>query len=526
MSRTTNEQGRESRWAAEILRSMDGRRAATAFRDAAGEPVRTHGESYDRAVALATAMTGLGIGPGDRVALVVESTAAAVEAYLAVNLSGATAVQVNDRLQVAEVAEVLTLARPRAVIHTAGHGPRLEECFAGAGVEVISIGGPIGGTRLDVDSLDIVARPALPYVAVDPDAASIVGFTSGTTGRPKGVVHTHENLGRIIRHMPVHDGIRWGSRCAFTGTLAFASAIWGVVLPHLYVGGELSMMAGLPAESWVTRMIAERSTFTYVPTPLFGAFADAVRARPEVLEHLEVVLHSGSAATPEAVASLVDAVGGRLVETYGMTETGAPVTTTVPDDWAPWSGAEDICASAGRALPLVRIAVLDEGGTPVSAGDVGEIVVESPFLFAGYLDDEEQTAAALRDGRLHTGDLGRVDEEGYLYVVGRSKDMIVSGGMNVYPAEVERVLAQHEAVAEVAVFGVGDERWGETVAAAVVAVPGADLEADELIVFARERLAGYKKPTTVHVLDALPRNTNLKVRKDVLRRRFDPAAEG
>jgi len=200
-----------------------------------------------------------------------------------------------------------------------------------------------------------------------------------------------------------------------------------------------------------------------------------------------------------------------------MTETGAPVTATVPDDWRTGAGADDPYSSAGRPVSIARVLILDEQGAELPPGEVGEVVVESETLFAGYLDDPAQTADALRDGRLHTGDLGSLDAAGHLYIRGRAKDMIVSGGMNVYPAEVERVLA----TADVAVFGVADERWGETVAAAVVAAPGASIDVDALAGYARERLAGYKKPTRIRIVDELPRNASLKVRKDVLRREFE-----
>lgn len=522
MTSTVPPSQRDHRWAAEIVRSMSRRRQDVAFRD--GRGVRTHGESRDRAVALARALLGRGVGPRDLVALVVESNAEGVEAYLAVNLVGATAVQVNDRLQVGEIEEVLEIVQPRAVVHGAAHGPRLESLLSGRGIDVVSIGGAVGPTTIDVDALPVVVGAEVPWVPVDGEAPSIIGFTSGTTGRPKGVVHSHANIGAIVRHMPGHDGFRWGSRCAMTGTMAFAAAIWGIVLPHLYVGGQISWMAGLPADQWVDRMIRERSTFTYVPTPLFTDLAEAAAARPEVLGPLDAVLHSGSAATREAVERLVEVVGSRFTETYGMTETGAPVTTTVPDDWQPWSRADDVLASAGRTIPLVRVSAVDEQGAELPPGEVGDLVVDSPFLFDGYWEDPAETTAALRDGLLLTGDRGRLDEAGFLYVSGRSKDMIVSGGMNVYPADVERVLALAPGVREAAVFGVSHERWGEAVAAAVVAWPGERVDVGLVQAFARERLAGYKKPTVVHVVDELPRNVNLKVRKDVLRDRFDPSA--
>ncbi len=506
-------------WAVPVVQAMRRAGTATAFRGHGVE--RSHAESRLRAVRFAHALRARGIGPGSRVALVVEDRADSVEAYLGVGLAGATAVQVNDRLATPEIGEVLDLAKVDAVVHTAGHAERLEPLLTGSGLTVVSIGTRITATNLEYDDAVGSGSASIPDVTVAADAPGIVGFTSGTTGRPKGVVHTHENLTRIIRHMPVHDGLRWGSRCGFTGTLAFAAGIWGVVLPHLWLAGEISFMAGVDPESWVRRMIAERTTFTYAPTPLIPAFAAQVRRRPEVLTHLDGVLHSGSLASREDVADLIDAIGPRYVETYGMTETGAPVTATVPADWRPGSDADDAFSSAGRAVSIAEITIEGRDGGALPAGEVGEIVVASDTLFAGYLDDPAQTAAAVPDGRLRTGDLGSLDPAGYLYVRGRAKDMIVSGGMNVYPAEVERVLAQHGDVAEVAVFATTHPRWGETVTAAVVARPGRTLDVEDVSRLARERLAGYKKPTAIHVVDELPRNASLKVRKEVLRARFE-----
>lgn len=506
-------------WATPVVAAMGRVPTATAF--CGHGVVRAHGESRERAVRLAHALRSRGIGPGDRVALVVEDRADSVEAYLGVGLTGATAVQVNDRLQVPEIAEILSLAAPRLVVHTQGHGDRLADLLRGSGSDVLSIGGRTAATTMSYEDVVAHGSTTAPRVEVGAATPGIVGFTSGTTGLPKGVVHSHANIARIVRHMPAHDGLRWGSRCAFTGTLAFAAGIWGVVLPHLYVGGELSWMAGGAPDEWVDRMVAERTGFTYAPTPLMTAFAASVRSRPEVLEHLDGVLHSGSSAPPEAVADLVDAIGHRYVETYGMTETGAPVTATVPDDWRPGSTARDPFASAGRPTAISSITIEGPDGSALAPGEVGEIVVETETLFSGYLDAPDQTAEVMSGGRLRTGDLGTLDEGGHLYVSGRAKDMIVTGGMNVYPAEVERVLAMAEGVAEVAVFGVADARWGETVTAAVVARPGEHLDVEAVTGFARERLAGYKKPTAIHVVDELPRNASLKVRKDDLRRRFE-----
>ncbi|TQS41921.1 class I adenylate-forming enzyme family protein [Cryptosporangium phraense] len=503
----------DSSWAHLVVASMERRRSDVAFRGHG--VVRTHGESRDRAVRFAHALTARGVGPGSRVALVVEDRADAVEAYLGVGLTGATAVHVNDRLAGPEIAGILDRADASVVCATAGHLERVADLLRGSGTPLIALGLP--------SSEDLAASGStmVPDALAEPDRPGIVGFTSGTTGTPKGVVHTHRNLARIVRHMPAHDGLRWGSRCGFTGTLAFVAGVWGVVLPHLYVGGEISFLAGLDPERWVDAMIRERTNFTYAPTPLMRAFAAEVRRRPAVLEQLDGVLHSGSLADRDTVADLVDAIGPRYVETYGMTETGAPVTATVPDDWRPGSGADDPYASAGRPVPIASVTVVGRDGASVPSGETGEIVVRSETLFEGYLGDPGATAEALPDGALRTGDLGALDDAGYLYVRGRLKDMIVTGGMNVYPAEVEQVLALGDGVAEVAVFGVSHPRWGETVTAAVVPRPGAVVDPSALETLVRSRLASYKKPTAIHVVESLPRTASLKVQKDELRKRFD-----
>ena len=301
--------------------------------------------------------------------------------------------------------------------------------------------------------------------------------------------------------------------------ISFVSGIWGVLLPHLFLGGELSFMAGLPPDEWFDRMVAEGSQFTYLPTPLAGAFVEQVRRQPRVLETLRVAMHSGSAMPAATMRSVVEAVGGRFGEAYGMTETGAPVTRTEDADWTSRCEADDVYASTGRPVHIAELAVLGPSGEHLAAGETGEIAVRSDTQFAGYYKRPDLTAQTLVDGWLRTGDIGRLDDAGYLYVTDRAKDMIVSGGMNVFPAEVESALADLPGLAEIAVFGVPDERWGETVVAvAVSSDPG--LDADAVITAARQRLASYKKPTQVRFTDALPRTASLKVDKPELRRRW------
>ncbi|MEO5874965.1 MAG: AMP-binding protein [Streptosporangiaceae bacterium] len=257
-----------------------------------------------------------------------------------------------------------------------------------------------------------------------------------------------------------------------------------------------------------------------MPTPLTTGFIEAVRRRPEVLRTLGGVLHSASAMPPDLARELAGVIGGRYLETWGMTETGAPVTATAPTDWDPDCAADDVYASVGRPAPIASVRVLDSAGRPLPAGRTGELAVESDTLFAGYHRRPDLTAE-VRDGRwFRTGDLGRLDEAGYVYLTGRLKEMIITGGRNVYPAEVDQVVRELPGVADAAAFGLPDPRWGETVALAVVPRPGHTLDPAAVTAFVAGRLASYKKPRRVFLVDALPRNAALKVQRHLLRERL------
>lgn len=482
--------------------------------------VRTHRELLSNASRFANALAGQGIRPGEHVALMVSDRVEAVEAYLGCFLGGYPAVHVNDRLAPREVDAVLAGADARVFVYTGNLAEKVAGLDAPADSRLVTaVGDRADSAHTDWAGLLAAADPRRPDVPRAPDDLAIIGFTSGTTGTPKGVVHTQRTMLRILRHMPVHFDMRPRSRCAFTGTLSFVAGIWGVLLPHLYLGGEVSFMAGLDPAEWCARMVAEGSTFTYIPTPLASAFAAEIARQPRVLDTLRVAMHSGSAMPPTAVHQVVEAVGTRYAEAYGLTESGAPVTRTEDADWRPGGGADDIFASAGRPVHLAEIAILGPDGAALAAGGTGEIAVRSETQFAGYYRRPDLTAETLVDGWLRTGDVGHLDTAGFLYVTDRAKDMIVSGGMNVFPAEVEAALAGLPGLAELAVFGVPDERWGETVVAVAVA---ADPSLDEaaVIAAARARLASYKKPTRVRFVRALPRTASLKVDKPLLRRQW------
>ena len=482
--------------------------------------VRTHRQLLENAARFANALAAAGLRPGDHVALMVADRVESVEAYVGCLVGGFPAVHVNDRWTGREVEAVIADADARAFLYTGDVAPKLVGLGAVDDVGVVvAVGERADGRHRDWATLLESSSTSLPHVERASDDLTIVGYTSGTTGTPKGVMHTEYSMLRILQHMPIHFDIRPRSRCAMTGTLSFVAGIWGVVLPHLYLGGEVSFMAGLPVDEWCARMVEEGSNFTYVPTPLASAFAEELERRPEVLDTLRTAMHSGSQMPAPVVRRVVEATRGRFATAYGMTETGSSVTRTESGDWLPGCEALDVWASSGRAAHIMDITVVGSDGTALPPGESGEITISSDTMFAGYYKRPDLTADAVVDGRLRTGDIGRLDEAGYLYVTDRLKDMVVSGGMNVFPAEVEAALVDVPGLAEIAVFGIPDEKWGETVVAVAVRSDPA-LGEDAVIAAARERIASYKKPTSVRFVDALPRTASLKIDKPELRRRW------
>ena len=482
---------------------------------------RTYAELLDRGARFANALRGKGLEPGSHVAAMLEDVVDAFIVYVGCSLGGFPVVHVSDRLAAPEVTAILSDSRAKAFVHTAG----VSETVARVGgledlAAVVVIGTAELPGELSFDDLVAASSPAVPEQTRGPDDLAIIGYTSGTTGFPKGVMGTHRSVVRCVTMIPAVYRISMYGRCAFTGTLSFVSGIWGVILPHLYMGGTVNFLGRYTPETWVDHMVADRSTFTYAPSPLVPGLVEEVRRRPEVLDSLRVVLHSASALPRSHTEQLVDTIGDRFLEVWGMTESLAPLTATTAEDWH-HSDAADMYGSVGRPLPSASVWVADKEGNRLASGVTGELVAEADTLSAGYYGNPAATAEVFVDGTYRTGDLGSVDDAGYVYITGRSKDMIISGGMNVFPAEVEGVLATHPDVLEATVFGVNDARWGEAVTAAIVRRPGSELSEEEVTAYVRANLAAYKKPTRVHFLDELPRNASLKVQKHLLRARFE-----
>jgi fatty-acyl-CoA synthase len=338
----------------------------------------------------------------------------------------------------------------------------------------------------------------------------VIIYTSGTTGVPKGAVLTHDNmLWNAINVAIAGPGLGGTDTTIAAAPLFHIGALGLSALPLVYAGGTVVVVPSFDPAAFVDLMAREGVTTQFL-VPAMWAALTRLPALPE-LPALRFVI-SGGAPCPVTVIEHFTALGWAFTEGFGMTELSPAALFLDVADVLTHAG------SVGRPFMHVDARLVDETGADVGVGEVGELVLRGPTVFAGYWNRPEATAEVLRDGWFHSGDLGVSDAEGFVTLVDRKKDMIITGGENVYPVEVEQVLHRHPAIADVAVVGVGDEQWGETVLAVVVAQ--GSLDPEEVIAFARERVAHFKAPRRVEVVDELPRNATGKLLKRVLRERF------
>lgn len=479
---------------------------------------RTYRQLLERGSRLANGLAGLGLKPGDHVAALLEDTVTAFEVYFGCALGGFPLVHVNDRLVSREIDFILEDSESTVLIHTDGRTPVIDELASLSSMKtVITIGDNLSKGSLNYEKLLEKSSSITPPDTRKPEDLAILGYTSGTTGFPKGSMSSHRAVVGCIKLIPFAYRLPMYGRCAFTGTLSFVSGIWGVILPHLYTGGTVSFLAPYTVETWVDHMINNKSTFTYAPSPLVPGFIEEVGRRRDALTHLETVLHSASPLPPAHAQALVELIGERYVEVWGMTETVAPLTVTAREDWRGVTRADDIFSSVGRPLMTASIRVVDSQRQPVAPGETGELVVSADTMFSGYYNRPDKTSEVLVNGEYFTGDIGRIDAAGYIYVTDRATDMIITGGMNVYPAEVEAYLAQLTQIAEVAVVGTPDAKWGETVTAVVVLKNGQTISQEDILRHVKTGLASYKKPTQIVFAESLPRNAGMKVQKHILK---------
>ena len=459
-------------------------------------------------------LRALGVAPGDRVALFAGNWPGYLEALFAVWHAGAVVVPLSSRLHPREAAELLGAAGARACFATPELADGLAAC-AGAAVPMIVAG--------EAEDRALLAAEPIAPVARDPGDDAWIFFTSGTTGRAKGARLTHGNLlAMTAAYYADVEPVSPRDAIIHVASLSHASGLFA--LPFVARGGPQVVpdSGGFdPGELLALVTRSERSTF-FVPPTALRRLCRAPQLGETPVDRLGTVLVGAAPVRPDDLRSGVAALGPRLWNGYGQGET--PLTATAmsaPAIAAAIRAADDErLGSVGVARFATRVRVVGEDDRPLPDGEVGEVVVDGPTVMAGYLDLPDASREALRGGWLHTGDLGRFGPGGHLTLVDRARDVVITGGYNVYPREVEDVLLAQPGVADAAIVGVPDPEWGERVVGYVVAEPGGAIDPEALDRRCLEAIARHKRPKEYVVVDELPRNPSGKVLKGALRERY------
>ena len=476
-----------------------------------GDRVHSFAEIEELTAQVVAALFAAGVRKGDRIAWIGKNSDLYFLLFFGAARAGIVMAPIGWRLSPAEWAFILGDTQAKLV-------------FAGPGFEGLAdqLAGKLEEAPPIVEAAEawamIRAAERLPFEPSGPDEAVLQLYTSGTTGHPKGAVLSNRNLFALRRHTSALDlpHMRWDDDeavlvampCAHIGgtglgITALAAGLPGVILPEFNPDGVFDAVE----QYGVTR-------FFIVPAALQILLQHPRCARVD-FSRIKYIFYGAAPIPLDLLRQCIRMFGAQFIQTYGMTETTGTICVLLPEDHD--AQGNERMRSAGRPLPGVEIRILGPDGEEMAVGEVGEVVTRSPNNMLGYWKLPDATAKTMTaDGWIHTGDAGYLDADGYVFIHDRMKDMIISGGENVYPAEVESAIFGHPAVQEVAVIGIPDAKWGEAVKAVVVPKPGMTIDADDIIAWARGRIAAFKAPRSVDVIDALPRNASGKIlRKDL-----------
>ena len=482
-----------------------------------GDRVQTWQESYARSCQVAQALKAVGVGNQDRVAFLDKNSIEHFEVFYGCALLNAVSVDINFRLAGPEVAFIVNDSRAMVFVVNAEFVPVLD-VIVGELTHVKKI--LVIGEHAKHESYE---KWVNRYQPIDPGVQAKSGdvafqlYSSGTTGRPKGVMLTNENFFGIL---PTSRDL-W---------MMNVNAINLIAMPLFHIGGSGWAMAGQwnGCKSIIVREATDvgalvkligqhRITHAFM-VPALLAFTLMV---PDIdkadFSSLKLIAYGASPISEQVLAASLKTFKCNFVQVYGLTETTGVVTMLTHEDHDVDGPKKHLLRSCGKPSMGIELKIVNEAGKQLPAGEVGEIIIRSKQVMKGYWNMPEETARSIRNGWFYTGDAGYTDKAGYVYIHDRVKDMIVSGGENIYPAEVENAMMKHPAVADVAVIGIPDDRWGEVPLAIVVRKPGVEVTEDDIVAFGRTQLAGFKTPKKVAWADALPRNPSGKILKKDLR---------
>jgi acyl-CoA synthetase (AMP-forming)/AMP-acid ligase II len=472
----------------------------------------TYRDWWARVARAGNLLCSLGLGPGDKIATVAANSLELLEIYWAVPTIGAVLVPLSPLLLPAGLASLIRGSDARCVIADASMRPVLDAIRGELPPQVLLIGAPAergAGDFADYRAQSAAQSDRLQPAACGPDDLFNIMFTSGTTGQPKGIMHTHFVRAMYATLMGAAFRMTPESRTLHAGAIVFNGA-FVTLMPTFHLGATYILRRQFDAARAIETIERERVTHTMMVPAQIVALLGSPAFDPQRLQSLECIVSLGAPLLQHDKDALNAALPGRLYELYGLTE--GFVTILDREDARRKSG------SVGVPPPFFRVKVVRDDGSECAPGEVGEIAGTGPIQMTGYYRRPDLTAETVRDGWIHSGDMGYLDQEGFLHLVDRKKDMIDSGGVKVYPRDVEEVIAQHPAVQEVAVFGVPHDRWGETPVAAVILRTGVTVTASELRDWINERVgARYQRVSEVVLMKEFPRSAAGKTLKRELR---------
>jgi long-chain acyl-CoA synthetase len=474
----------------------------------------------ERSVSLGTALLSLGLTPGDRVAFLDHNSFEYVEFHLGVPLAGLIAVPLNFRLSGRELKAIINYASCKALLYRSAFAPVLEEIRHD--LTSVTLFVCLDGSRgkdMGYDDL-LAARDLQPPPPPGEDDPACILFTSGTTGMPKGATLTHRNHVAALRGLMIEVGIVPEDTFLHVAPLFHIAPLQNL-LAYVYRGCTCVLIPQFDTRVTMETVQREAITNTFLVPRMISAILDHPELDRYNLSSLSSVAYGGAPTPPEVLRKWIEKWGFIFVQHYGASEAGLiTVLRKHEHSLKDEHGGFRYLGSSGRSIIDVRIKVVNESGHGVKPNEVGEILVNSPSVMRGYWDMPHETGECIKDGWFHTGDLGVLDGDGYFFHTDRKKYMIISGGENIYSAEVENVLHMMPEILEAAVIGVPDEKWGETVKAIVVLREGCSLTGTDIMEFCKKNLASYKKPTSVDFIQELPRNPSGKVLKNVLKEQY------
>ena len=488
----------------------------------------TYGQLWQMVRRLGNVLRELGVGPGDRVGALQTNSDQYIAAYYAAAAVGAVFVPLNYRAKPPELEYMIETAGIRVLLVGDRYVPIVSDLRPQlASVRAFVTLDARRAGMLALDDLMGAAGDDFDETPIDDDDTTILMYTSGTTSRPKGVMLSHNDFtAYVCGTVELADGTPRGTALLSAPLYHIAGAT--NIMTSLFAGRKLVVLPQFEPTAWLEAVAREQVTHAFVVPTMMKQLIDHASFERYDLSSLQNLSYGGAAmpfpVIRRAIERFPKTVG--FVNAFGQTETTSTLTVLGPDDHRLDGPPEAVernlkrLLSIGRPLPDVEVKVVDDDGNPLPAGAVGELWVLTPRTMKGYAGSDGGVTTPAQDGWLPTRDMGWIDDDGYIFLAGRKDDMIIRGGENISPAEVEAVLYSHTAVEEVAVIGLPDDEWGQRVAAVVVARPGTGVGEAELSEFCRQRLASFKKPEEFHFLDALPKNQMGKILKKDLRALF------